>query len=280
MLLVLYVKSPHTGKPFVAQAAWCDCYTMDMTLGKRIKWLLAGSGALLLCAGMALAYVYSRPITPAAKSAAQQSSKPTPQPAQPAFDKVRYSLADATSLWVIVNKQHPLAPLSFAPGDLVSVGNGQQMRAEAASALQQMFADAKAAGLTLDADSGYRSYATQVSTYGGFVKQYGQTYTDTISARPGYSEHQTGWAVDIGTDGCHVDNCFANTPAGQWAAANAYKYGFLLRYPGALTPITGYSHEAWHFRYVGVELTNELHRTNTATLEQFFGIRGGPTYAP
>jgi D-alanyl-D-alanine carboxypeptidase len=152
------------------------------------------------------------------------------------------------------------------------------MRAEAATALSHMFADAQAAGYTLVADSGYRSHDYQVTVYNGYVKQWGQDYTDTISARPGYSEHQTGWAVDIGTGSCHVEDCFADTPGGKWAQANAYKYGFLLRYPETLTNVTGYSHEAWHFRYVGPLLSNELHTENIQTLEQFFGISGGTTY--
>lgn len=154
------------------------------------------------------------------------------------------------------------------------------MRAEAAAALQHMFTDALGAGYTLDADSGYRSYSTQISTYNSIVKAYGQNYADTVSARPGYSEHQTGWAVDIGTGSCHVQDCFGDTPGGKWAQANAYKYGFILRYPPSLTDITGYSNEAWHFRYIGPLLATEMHKQGIATLEQFFTISGGTVYAP
>ena len=177
-----------------------------------------------------------------------------------------------------MNKQHPITPTSYAPADLTSVGNGQQMRAEAAGALQHMFSDAQTAGYTLIADSGYRSYSTQINTYDSIVKAEGQSQADTVSARPGFSEHQTGWAVDLGTGDCHVADCFGDTPGGQWTQANAYKYGFLLRYPDALTDITGYSHEAWHFRYVGPALAEELHKQNVLTLEQFFDISGGTTY--
>lgn len=199
-------------------------------------------------------------------------------PTQPSFDKTRYSTTDPSSLWVVVNKQHPLNPVNYAPTDLVSVGSGEQMRAEAAASLSKMFSDAQAAGYTLVADSGYRSYDYQVSVYNRYVKEWGQTYTDTVSARPGYSEHQTGWAVDIGTDGCHVSDCFGDTAGGKWAQANAYKYGFLLRYPPELTNITGYSNEAWHFRYVGTDLSNELRAANIKTLEEFFNVSGGTTY--
>lgn len=213
---------------------------------------------------------------PAASSQKQASTQTTAKSA--GFDKTQFSTTDPASPWVVVNKQHPLNPINYAPSDLVSVGNGQQMRAEAAAALNKMFADAQAAGYTLIADSGYRSYSYQVSVYNGYVKEWGQTYTDTVSARPGFSEHQTGWAVDIGSDGCNVADCFGDTPGGKWAQANAYKYGFLLRYPPALTSITGYSNEAWHFRYVGPLLSTELHKENVLTLEQFFGISGGTTY--
>ncbi len=194
------------------------------------------------------------------------------------FNKQQYSLTDPTSLWVVVNKLRPLDPIDYAPSDLVSVGNGQEMRAEAASALKSMIAAAGKQGLNLYAASGYRSYDTQVAAYGSMVKAGGVSYADSLSARPGYSEHQTGWAVDLGTGNCSIDNCFANTPAGEWVAANAYKYGFLLRYPKGLTSITGYDWESWHYRYVGVSLATELHNTNTLTLEQFFGLPPAPNY--
>ncbi len=225
--------------------------------------------------GLFLAFYVHQAVAPAHRSS---TTKQTVVKTPPAFDKTQYSLTDPASPWVIVNKQHPLNPTSYAPSDLVAVGNGQQMRAEAAVALHQMFTDATTAGYTLVADSGYRSYNTQVSTYGSIVKAYGQNYADTVSARPGFSEHQTGWAVDIGSGGCHVQDCFGDTPDGQWAQANAYKYGFILRYPPSLTAITGYSNEAWHFRYVGLVLAAELHKENVLTLEQFFAVTGGTTY--
>lgn len=199
---------------------------------------------------------------------------------QPGFDKSKYSLTDPSSPWVIVNKQHPISPQTYAPNDLVSVGNGQRMRAEAATALSNMFAGAKTAGYTLVADSGYRSYSDQVAAYGSLVKAYGQTYADTVSARPGYSEHQTGWAVDIGIPGghCSLNDCFGDLPEGKWLAANSYQYGFILRYTQTDSPVTGYSAEAWHFRFVGTLLSEELHKENIPTLEQFFGVSGGAVY--
>ncbi len=208
------------------------------------------------------------------------NSKSTSQPpaTSPAFNTAQYSTTDPASPWVVVNKQHPLNPLQYAPTDLTNVGSGQFLRAEAATQLAKMIADAKTVGLTITADSGYRSYATQVSVYNNEVKTNGQTVADSQSARPGYSEHQTGWSIDIGTPGCHIADCFGATPAGTWAAANGYKYGYIVRYTPPETAVTGYRAESWHFRYVGPDLAGEMNKQGIATLEQFFNISGGPAY--
>jgi D-alanyl-D-alanine carboxypeptidase len=204
----------------------------------------------------------------------QPSDNDKPQ----AFDSKKFSTTDPASIWVVVNKQRPLNPKTYAPADLTSVGNGQYMRAEAATALKEMFADAKALKIILTAGSGYRSYTTQVSTYASEVKNYGQAVADSESARPGFSEHQTGLAIDIDGGGCNIEDCFGDTAEGKWAAANAYRYGFILRYPADRTGITGYRTEAWHFRYVGKDLAAEMHRTHTETLEEFFGLGAAPDY--
>ena len=194
------------------------------------------------------------------------------------FDKQAYSTSDPASPWVVVNKQHPLNPLTYAPTDLTAVGNGQFMRAEAATALASMLAGATVAGYSVTPASGYRSYQTQVATYSSEVKSYGQAVADSESARAGYSEHQTGWAMDLASGGCSITDCFGDTPGGKWVADNAYKYGFLLRYSPSNTSATGYRAESWHFRYVGTKLAQELHDESISTLEQFFGISGGATY--
>ncbi len=103
--------------------------------------------------------------------------------------------------------------------------------------------------------SGYRSFATQTATYGSYVNSRGRAEADTASARPGYSEHQTGWAFDIG-DGSGADAFtpqFANRPAAIWAKANAHRFGFVVRYPWMLHEITGYFYEPWHLRFIGTE---------------------------
>lgn len=218
----------------------------------------------------------------------KNTSVPTQNTVVPGFDKKKYSTTDPNSIWVVVNKPVPLNPIDYAPNDLVypSVplrvpGNeSMQLRKEAASALEAMFADAKKDGLNLMISSGYRSYTYQVGLYNGYVKSSGQAAADTYSARPGHSEHQTGLAVDIEptTKKCEVDACFAATPEGVWLAQNAHKYGFLLRYTTEKENVTGYENEPWHYRYVGIDLSEELHTTDTKTLEEFFGVKGGTQF--
>lgn len=206
------------------------------------------------------------------------------------FDKTRYSLTDPTSIWVIVNKQHPLTPISYAPDDLVTPSvtlrvPGQQemeMRRAAADALEQMFAGAANAGYKLKISTAYRGYNYQKTLYDQYAARDGQAKADTYSARPGYSEHQTGLAVDIRNqvDTCSLNACFGATPEGKWLAANAYRYGFLVRYPADKEAVTGYEYEPWHFRYIGTDLSIEMHKQGVETLEEFFNVSGGTTYKP
>lgn len=210
-----------------------------------------------------------------------KKSTKTPAPpvvtTKPGFNMQQYSLTDPTSVWIVANKQRPLSPLTYTPGDLTSVGAGQLLRAEAASALTNLFTAAKTAGYTLVAESGYRSYVTQQSVYASEVKNFGQIKADTESAKPGYSEHQTGWAMDIASPGC-IEDCFGKTQAAQWVLDNAYLYGFIRRYPDNKTSVTGYRNEPWHFRYVGIALATEMHTQRIETLEEFFGLPAAPNY--
>lgn len=157
-----------------------------------------------------------------------------------------------------------------------------QMRSAAATALEKMFAGAANAGYKLQISTAYRGYAYQKQLYDGYVTSAGQAAADQESARPGYSEHQTGLAVDIrsASNTCSLEACFGTTPEGEWLAANAYRYGFLLRYPQDKESVTGYEYEPWHFRYIGTDLSNELYNDHVQTLEEFFHVSGGTTYAP
>ena len=209
-----------------------------------------------------------------------------------AFDKSQLSTTSATSIWVVVNKQHPLEPRTYVPAKLVVpliqlrsniTSDERHVSSVMAPALKRMSAAAKQAHLTLTLESGYRSYNTQVSLYGSYVAHYGQTAADRFSARPGYSEHQTGLAADLGgvtKPACNVAQCFASTPEGIWLANHSYQYGFIIRYTTAKESVTGYENEPWHVRYVGVALATEMHRIHVTTLEEFFNVTGGTSYKP
>ncbi|MDR6972083.1 M15 family metallopeptidase [Leifsonia shinshuensis] len=212
---------------------------------------------------------------------------PTVPPAPPfvAFDKTARSVDDPASPWVVVNKPRALNPISFVPQDLtypdVAYVNHQPMRQETAAALVAMFQAGKAeAGLEFSVQSAYRSFESQTRVYDDDVAHNGQAYADTDTARPGHSEHQTGLAVDISAlpAKCSLDACFGETPQGRWLAANAWRFGFILRYPADKVAVTGFTYEPWHFRYVGTPLATQLHATGVTTLEEFFNVPGGTSY--
>lgn len=192
--------------------------------------------------------------------------------------KPQYSIDDPSSIWMVVNKQRTL-PSTYAPSDLVTVGGGQKMRQEAATAAKELVSAAIKDGVTLKYISGYRSYNYQQSVYSGYVKQSGQASADTFSARPGHSEHQTGLAVDLGNSNgsCDLDACFGTTTGGKWLASNANKFGFIIRYPEGKTGLTGYQYEPWHIRYLGTDLATKV-QTSGKTLEQYFGLPAAPDY--
>jgi D-alanyl-D-alanine carboxypeptidase len=204
------------------------------------------------------------------------------------FNKKQYSLTDPTSIWAVINKPHGLNPANYTPPDLtvpnvplrVPGNESMQVRKVTAAALEKMFADAKTQGVNFMLASGYRSYTYQVGLYNGYVQSQGQSSADQASARPGHSEHQTGLAADIEpvSKDCELDACFGTTPEGRWLAVNAYKYGFIIRYTQDKVDVTGYEYEPWHVRYVGVDLATEMHTTHVETLEEFFGVTGGPNY--
>lgn len=178
---------------------------------------------------------------------------------------------------LVINKTRPLAQ-DYVPDDLTDAG-GVLLRSEAAGAYLQMSTDAAAAGVYLSAVSGFRSAQEQAGLYDSYSDRYGQQAAETISARPGYSEHQTGLAIDVGNpDGvCALEACFAETTAGSWAAANAHHHGFIIRYPAGAESITGYAYEPWHLRYVGQEYARQIVDAGL-TLEEFTGLPPAPGY--
>ena len=223
--------------------------------------------------------------SPSASAVPTPVPSPSPAPTPPAFDRTRLSIDDPASLWVVSNKLRPLGPVDYAPADLgyppLPNANGQPLRAATADAVVAMFAAAESEGAGgMRIQSAYRSYGTQAGVYSGYVSREGQASADAQSARAGHSEHQTGLALDISAgSSCILAGCFGDTAQGVWLAGNAWRFGFLLRYPADKVAVTGFMYEPWHFRFVGVELSTELHSTGATTLEEFFDLPPAPDYA-
>lgn len=192
---------------------------------------------------------------------------------------VQYDISSANSLQVVVNKHRMLNPPSYVPTTLTRVST-ERLRSDAATAFNLFLKAAKSSGINVRAVSGYRSYTEQQNLYADYVAQYGQATADTLAARPGYSEHQTGLAMDIGnaSGACALQACFADTPVGRFAATDGWKYGFIIRYPAGAQAITGYTYEPWHLRFVGVELATDMKNKGISTLERYFGLEDAPNY--
>lgn len=183
------------------------------------------------------------------------------------------------SLTVLVNKELRL-PSDYIPADLVvpdvkfSISYYDEkklMRKTAAEALKELFDAAAYNGLSLCGVSAYRSYERQYEIFTNNVKTQGMEHTAKYSAIPGYSEHQTGLAIDVSTKSVNyrLDAFFANTPEYEWLKENAHLYGFIIRYADDKTSITGYSFEPWHIRYVGKTLAKYLYDNNMC-LEEYY----------
>lgn len=196
------------------------------------------------------------------------------------------SLSDPARIWVVVNKTRPLAPLGFEPSsldgvDLASTTPSDRLRTDARDALGALAqtADASGAGV-LGINNGYRSYNLQVSTYSGFVAAEGVAGADEGSARAGFSEHQTGLAVDVVAcgDACGEIDAFGSTGQAAWVAEHAWEYGYVVRYESGASDRTGYMPEPWHLRFVGPQLAAAYHDGGFHTLEEFFGLAAAPDY--
>ena len=195
-------------------------------------------------------------------------------------------LDDPDRIWVVVNKHRPLRPESFAPAsladiDLQATSRSNELRPEVTAALEAMAAASRDAGAgVLGINNGYRSYDVQTRTYGSHVRSKGQSGADAISARPGFSEHQSGLAFDLiaCASRCGTHEAFGETRQVDCVAANAWRHGFIVRYEQGETGTTGYLPEPWHIRYIGEELAAAYHHGGFHTLEEFFGLPPAPDY--
>lgn len=164
----------------------------------------------------------------------------------------------------IVNKYYQLEE-DFEPNNLTPIdskyarNDSQLLQKEATEAFNQMCSDAKLENISLYSGSAYRSYEYQNTIYNDYIKKDGLTAAETYSARPGYSEHQLGLAVDImNGNWSYVSK---DNIEYSWLIANSYKYGFILRYPENKEYITGYMFEPWHYRYLGKELATKVYNS-------------------
>ena len=163
---------------------------------------------------------------------------------------------------ILVNKYNHLAE-DYEPDDLVNISlqyayADNRIREHVYEAYKDMWHAANKEDLTLIVTSSYRSYAKQEQIHKRYSNQKGLEWADSVSARAGYSEHQTGLTLDIVTYNSTMDN-FEDSDEFKWLKQNSYKYGFILRYPKDKTYITGYDYESWHYRYVGKEIAKEIH---------------------
>lgn len=163
------------------------------------------------------------------------------------------------SVQVLVNKYNRL-PKSFVPAGLEAINSSyssgtQKLTHAARAAFEKMCAGAGKAGCRIYAVSAYRSYARQAELYESYTPNGNPATRDLYVARPGYSEHQTGLAVDVN----HNSAMQGSDPVYQWLEKNAYKYGFILRFPKDKENVTGYAWEPWHLRYIGSQLAAAVH---------------------
>ena len=171
-----------------------------------------------------------------------------------------YSVQGKYDEIIIANKHYPLSK-DYNPGE----------NPTAKAELLNLIAAMQEAGFPIsDHYSGFRSYETQTQLYQDYVNKDGKAEADRYSARPGYSEHQTGLAFDlIGTDGDLV----TEEKAAQWLLDHAADYGFVVRYLKGKEKETGYMAEEWHLRYVGKE-AKEI-AASGLSLEEYYGFEGG-----
>lgn len=168
---------------------------------------------------------------------------------------------------VLVNKYNKL-PETFEPSELKEVGSGIQMKKEAADAYKKMAKDAGSAEMDIIPQSGYRSYSYQDTLYNNY-KETDPEGADTYSARPGFSEHQTGLALDINIpEGGSLRN-FVDTKEAEWVAKNAHKYGFIVRYTEENQDITGYMSEPRHIRYIGEKHASNMYDLKIQSYEEY-----------
>lgn len=179
---------------------------------------------------------------------------------------------DLNTNTILVNKYNYLTE-DYVPENLQTVDKKYssktlQLVDYAKEAFEELSEAASKENYTVLAMSSYRSYQYQYNLYNRYVNTDGVEAADTYSARPGYSEHQTGLAVDV-YNGKEDFTNFEKTKEYNWMQDNAYKFGFILRFPKDKVLETGYQYESWHYRYVGKEIAKYIHDNNLCFEEYY-----------
>lgn len=181
---------------------------------------------------------------------------------------------DTIGKFVLLNK-HYYADGNYKGQNLIDVdkqynlyNTSFKLSEECYEAFLKMYNDAKEQGYAFKINSAYRSYETQIKIYQGWVNKDGVALADTYSARAGFSEHQTGYAFDV-RDYPFTNDDYSKTKSFTWVSENAYKYGFIIRFPKDKEYITGYQYEPWHYRYCGIECATYIH-DNDITFEEYY----------
>lgn len=184
---------------------------------------------------------------------------------------------------ILVNKENLLAS-DYEPEELIEIHEPtgskldktyvNRLNIDAYNAFKKMQTAALKEKFEIFIDSSYRTYQYQEKIFNNCILQKGLEHAQKFVAVPGGSEHQTGLAIDIifRRNNEMIENQTENDPEIQWMFTNAYKYGFILRYPKGKEKITGFNFEPWHFRYVGKELAKKLYISDI-TLEEYYAIK-------
>ena len=176
---------------------------------------------------------------------------------------------------ILVNKYYYLDE-NYVPNNLEKINNqyaldNMKLVKEAKEAFEKLSKDALKEKLNIIAMSAYRSYSYQIDLYNRYAKSDGKEKADTYSGRPGHSEHQTGLAVDVYNKKLPYTS-FENTKEYEWMMKNAYKYGFILRFPKDKEEETGYHFESWHYRYVGIDIATYI-KENNISFEEYYATK-------
>ena len=191
------------------------------------------------------------------------------------FYKIKLTADTSKNELMLVNKYYLLN--DYTPDDLVYISqkyawgdkNSKQIRKVCYDAFIDMWESAKEDGYQLMINSAYRKPEDQETIYNNYKNKRGEKYADSIAARPGSSEHETGLALDIFSIKNTNKNTFKDSPEAAWLKDNAHNFGFILRYPLEKENITGYNYESWHYRYVGKKAAKYCY-DNDITFDEYY----------